>query len=128
MTFQDFKLSNQILNALDELGYKKATTIQQKVFPIALSGKDLCGIAQTGTGKTLSYLLPCIHQWKYNKNKTIQLLILVPTRELVTQVVKNIEEIAKYTNLTAMGVYGGANINTQHIEVNKHSTWQFKSF
>lgn len=117
MTFQDFKLSNQILNALDELGYSKATTIQQKVFPIALSGKDLCGIAQTGTGKTLSYLLPCIHQWKYNKAKSIQILILVPTRELVTQVVKNIEEIAKYTNLTAIGVYGGANINTQHLEL-----------
>lgn len=115
MTFEDFKLNTPLLNALDELGFKNATTIQQKVYPVVLSGKDVCGIAQTGTGKTLSYLLPCIQQWKYNKAKVVQILILVPTRELVAQVVKSIEEVAKYTNLTAIGVFGGVNINTQHL-------------
>jgi ATP-dependent RNA helicase RhlE len=117
MNFNDFNLNAPLLNALNNLGYHTATTIQQKVFNIVKSGKDVCGIAQTGTGKTMAYLLPCISQWSFNKAKDPQILILVPTRELVTQVVDVIHSLTTYMNLTAIGVYGGVNINTQKLSL-----------
>ncbi len=113
MTFSDLNLNSPILNALDELGYTNPTTIQHKVFPVAMSGKDVCGIAQTGTGKTFAYLLPCLRQWKFSKDKAPQILILIPTRELVAQVVEQITLLTKYMNLIVIGVYGGVNMNTQ---------------
>ena len=76
MTFKDFNLSKYLINGLDELGYTTPTTIQQKVFSVVMSGKDVCGIAQTGTGKTFAYLLPLLNQWKYSKEKDPQILII----------------------------------------------------
>ena len=64
-----------------------------------MSGKDVCGIAQTGTGKTYAYLLPCLRQIEFNKNKIPQLLVIVPTRELVVQVVEAVEKMAAYMTL-----------------------------
>lgn len=119
MTFADLNLNTPILNALDELGYTHPTTIQHKVFPIAMSGRDICGIAQTGTGKTFAYLLPCLRQWKFSKEKAPQILVVVPTRELVVQVVESVKALTPYMSLTAVGVYGGANINTQALELQK---------
>lgn len=117
MTFKDFNLNKHIINALDDLGYTTPTTIQQKVFSVVMSGADVCGIAQTGTGKTLAYLLPLINQWKYSKEKTPQILVLVPTRELVTQVVETIKKITTYLSVEVIGVYGGTNINTQKMQL-----------
>ncbi len=117
MTFQDLNLSTPILNALNDLKFTTPTTIQHRVFPIAMSGQDLCGIAQTGTGKTVAYLLPCLKFWKFDKNKDPQILILVPTRELVLQVEENINRLAAYMNVTVAGIYGGVNINTQRINL-----------
>jgi ATP-dependent RNA helicase RhlE len=117
MNFTEFNLNAPLLNALNNLGYHTATTIQQKVFNIVKSGKDVCGIAQTGTGKTMAYLLPCISQWSFNKAKDPQILILVPTRELVTQLVDVIHSLTTYMSLTAVGVYGGVNINTQKLSL-----------
>lgn len=119
MTFDDLNLNTALWTALDDLGYIHPTTIQQKVYPIAMSGKDVCGIAQTGTGKTIAYLLPCLKQWKFDKNKDPQILIVVPTRELVAQVVETVKELTKYMSLIVTGVYGGVNINTQAIELEK---------
>ena len=119
ISFDDLNLNTALWTALDDLGYKNPTTIQHKVFPIAMSGKDVCGIAQTGTGKTIAYLLPCLKQWKFDKNKDPQILIVVPTRELVAQVVETVKELTKYMSLTVTGVYGGVNINTQAIELEK---------
>ena len=116
MTFSDLNLNTPLLKALDELGYTSPTTIQRNVFPVAMSGRDVCGIAQTGTGKTLAYLLPCIRQWTFSKDKSPQVLIIVPTRELVVQVVETIKALTPYMNLIAVGIYGGGNINTQQIE------------
>lgn len=82
-----------------------------------MSGRDICGIAQTGTGKTFAYLLPCLRQWTFSKNPSPQILILVPTRELVVQVVDAIHLLSAYMNVKAVGVYGGVNINTQKKEV-----------
>ncbi len=119
MKFEELNLNTPLLNALNELGFINTTTIQHRVFPIVMSGRDVCGIAQTGTGKTFAYLLPCLRQWKFSKDKSPQILIIVPTRELVAQVVENVKALTTYMNLVVVGVYGGVNINTQHIEVRK---------
>ena len=91
MKFEELNLNRPLLTALNELGFVNTTTIQQRVFSIAMSGRDVCGIAQTGTGKTFAYLLPCLRQWNFSKDKSPQILIIVPTRELVAQVVENVK-------------------------------------
>lgn len=117
MRFDELNLNTPLLNALADMGLTTPTTIQQKVFPVAMSGKDVCGIAQTGTGKTYAYLLSCLRQWKFSKEKHPQILIVVPTRELVTQVVEEVKKLTAYMSVTAIGVYGGVNMNTQKIAV-----------
>ncbi len=117
MNFDELNLNTPLLNALGDLGYTRATTIQEKAFPVVMSGRDVVGIAQTGTGKTFAYLLPCLRQWKFSKDKVPQVLILVPTRELVVQVLEELQKLSKYIAVTSTGVYGGTNINTQIAEV-----------
>ena len=117
MTFSDFNLNPPLLKALNDLGYQYPTSIQQKVFSVIMSGRDVCGIAQTGTGKTFAYLLPCLRQLTFSKNRTPQLLIIVPTRELVVQVVQSVKELTAYMTLQTIGIYGGVNTNTQRVEV-----------
>jgi len=78
-----------------------------------MSGRDVMGIAQTGTGKTLAYLLPLLKQWKFAATDAPRVVILVPTRELVVQIVDVIENLTKYMSVRTIGVYGGVNINTQ---------------
>lgn len=119
MTFSELNLNTPLLNALNDLDYNNPTPIQEKVFSVMMSGADVCGIAQTGTGKTLAYLLPILRQWKFSKEKNPQILIIVPTRELVVQVVGTVKKLTPYMNLDVVGVYGGTNINTQRIEVQK---------
>jgi ATP-dependent RNA helicase RhlE len=113
MTFHDLNIKKPILTALDELGYTTPTTIQSAGFSVMMSGKDVIGLAQTGTGKTLAYLLPTLSLWKFSKEPHPQILIIVPTRELVVQVVREVEKLTPHMNLAVGGVYGGANINTQ---------------
>lgn len=112
-TFKDFNLSKPLWNALDDLQLYTPTVIQEKSFSSILSGKDVIGIAQTGTGKTLAYLLPTLKQWAFSKKATPQIAILVPTRELVAQIVEEIEKLTPYMNLVVVGTFGGANIRTQ---------------
>jgi ATP-dependent RNA helicase RhlE len=113
MTFHDLNIKKPILTALDELEYTTPTTIQSAGFSVMMSGKDVIGLAQTGTGKTLAYLLPMLSLWKFSKEPHPQILIIVPTRELVVQVVREVEKLTPYMNVAVGGVYGGANINTQ---------------
>ena len=120
-TFEDFVLPKQLLNAINDLGFSKPTPIQEEVYNVILSGKDVVGIAQTGTGKTIAFLLPLIKELKYSEQTQSRILILVPTRELVMQMVKDIESLTKYVNIRALGVYGGTNINTQKHAVAKGS-------
>jgi ATP-dependent RNA helicase RhlE len=119
LTFSDLNLSSSLLNALSDQGITTPTVIQERAFSPIMSGRDLVGIAQTGTGKTLAYLLPCLRQWTFNKDKTPQILIIVPTRELVAQIVTEVEKLTLYMNVTTVGVYGGANIKTQSAQVYK---------
>lgn len=113
MTFSDLNLNKPLLNALADLGFERPTPIQENAFSVILSGKDVLGIAQTGTGKTLAYLLPSLRQWQFSKTRFPQILIIVPTRELVAQVVEECEKLTTYMNVVTVGVYGGANIRTQ---------------
>ncbi|MBC7934836.1 MAG: DEAD/DEAH box helicase [Rhizobacter sp.] len=115
MTFNDLNLNSPLLKALEELGFTTPTTIQHKVFPVVMSGRDVCGIAQTGTGKTFAYLLPCLRLWKFSKDDAPQILVIVPTRELVTQVVEAVKALTTYMTVNVAGVYGGVNINTQKL-------------
>lgn len=113
MNFTDLNLNKPLLNALSDLGYTQPTTIQEKAFSVIMSGKDVLGIAQTGTGKTLAYLLPCLRLWQFSKEIHPQTLILVPTRELVVQVEREIKKLTPYMSVVTVGVYGGTNIRTQ---------------
>ncbi len=113
MTFKDLNLSSGLLDALEDLGYTIPTTIQHKAFSVIMSGRDVCGIAQTGTGKTFAYLLPLLRLFKYSKDRTPQILIIVPTRELVVQVTEVIKQLGSYLTLEVVGVYGGVNMKPQ---------------
>jgi ATP-dependent RNA helicase RhlE len=113
MTFQDLNLKTPLYNAIDDLGFKVPTPIQVKAFSPIASGKDVVGIAQTGTGKTFAYMLPILRDLTYSRQENPRVLIIVPTRELVVQVVNEIEKFSKYINNRVLGVYGGTNINTQ---------------
>ena len=113
MLFQELNLSKPLVRALDDLGFKSPTPIQEKSLPVIMSGRDAVGIAQTGTGKTFAYLLPVLRQLSYSESRQPRVLILLPTRELVIQVVKEIEKLCKYITVRVAGIYGGANINTQ---------------
>lgn len=112
-TFKDLNLTNPYLNALEDLGFTEPTPIQEQSYPIVMSGKDVVGIAQTGTGKTIAYMLPLLRMLPYSNEKKPRILVLVPTRELVFQVVDHIKQLIPYTDLIVQGFYGGANIKTQ---------------
>jgi len=113
VTFQDLNLNTPLYNALDDLGFTIPTPIQSEAFNVVASGKDMVGIAQTGTGKTFAYMLPILKNLKFSQQENPRVLVLVPTRELVVQVVDEIEKLSKYINNRVLGVYGGTNINTQ---------------
>lgn len=117
MTFSDLNLSGPLLNALDDLGLAQPTPIQERAFSVIMSGKDVVGVAQTGTGKTLAYLLPLLRLWKFQKHPYPQTLIIVPTRELVVQVVEEIEKLTSYMNVVTVGVYGGVNLKVNAAAV-----------
>ncbi len=111
--FTELNLSKPLLHALEDLDFIAPTPIQKEAYPIIMSGKDVIGIAQTGTGKTFAYLLPILRQIKFSEQRHPRVLILVPTRELVIQVVNEIKKLTVYMNIRYAGVYGGTNINTQ---------------
>lgn len=113
MNFQELNLTTPLRNAISDMGFENPTDIQQKAYPAIMSGKDVVGIAQTGTGKTLAYLLPVLRQLKYSEQRHPRILIMVPTRELVMQVVDEARRLTAYMSVRIDGVYGGANINTQ---------------
>ncbi|MBK8625981.1 MAG: DEAD/DEAH box helicase [Saprospiraceae bacterium] len=119
MTFKDLNLSNPLWNALDDAGFITPTTIQHKAFPVVMSGRDVQGIAQTGTGKTIAYLLPLLKMWTFSKARHPQILIVVPTRELVVQVVEAAERLGKYMTVVVRGVYGGTNLKSQAYEISQ---------
>ena len=110
MPFSKLGLSEPILKAVAELGYQKPTDIQKQAIPVVLSGKDLIAAAQTGTGKTASFVLPLLeilNTERKLRGKRIRALILTPTRELAVQVEASISQYSKHLKLSSMAMYGG---------------------
>ncbi|WP_304198394.1 DEAD/DEAH box helicase [Flavobacterium alvei] len=116
-TFEQFNLPKSVQKAIDDLGFTTPTPIQEKTFSVIMSGRDMMGIAQTGTGKTFAYLLPILKLYKFSPTHTPKIVILVPTRELVVQVVEEVEKLTKYMSVRTVGIFGGVNINTQKTTV-----------
>lgn len=113
ISFEELNINKQLQNALADLGFVTPTPIQEQSFPVIMSGTDMVGIAQTGTGKTLGYMLPLLQNLKFSKEISPRILVLVPTRELVLQVVEEVEKFGKYSSIKVIGVFGGTNINRQ---------------
>jgi ATP-dependent RNA helicase RhlE len=119
MKFSDLNLNGPLLKALNELDLISPTTIQQKAFSPVMAGKDVLGIAQTGTGKTFAYLLPMLRMWQYKEKKYPEILVVVPTRELVAQVVSETQKLITFMNFRVAGAFGGANIKSQMAEISE---------
>lgn len=111
-TFSELGLQASTLSAITDLGFETPTPIQALAIPALLTGTDLIGLAQTGTGKTAAFGLPLIEKMDAAENVT-QALILAPTRELAIQVAKGINDFAKYGGLRVVSVYGGQPIDRQ---------------
>ncbi|SNS59603.1 ATP-dependent RNA helicase RhlE [Belliella buryatensis] len=113
LSFENFKLNKQLMEAVKEAGYTKPTPIQEKAIPLALAGHDVLGIAQTGTGKTAAYVLPVLFKIKYAQGQHPRALILAPTRELCMQIEEAVIQFGKYTDLRYVCLYGGIGPKTQ---------------
>ena len=116
MPFSTLGLSDPIVKALSERGYQTPTAIQSKAIPVILSGKNLVAAAQTGTGKTASFVLPILEKLNNEhkcRGKRIRALIITPTRELAVQVEENIRHYSKHLELSSMAMYGGTDTNAQ---------------
>ena len=117
--FDEFKLNRQILNAVEEAGFTEATPIQEKAIGPVLSGQDLFGIAQTGTGKTAAYVLPMLMKLKFAQGENPRALILVPTRELAMQIEEQVKLFSTYTDLRTVVIFGGIGPKTQKEQIAK---------
>ncbi len=114
--FDELDLYPQILRAVEEMGFEEATPIQSQAIPVVMSGVDVIGQAQTGTGKTASFGIPILQKVDVNSSKT-QVLVLSPTRELAIQVADEIRRLAKYMHgIRILPVYGGQEISDQGPE------------
>ena len=117
MRFTEIDLSPHIFKALDEMGYEEMTPIQEETIPHIVADKDVMGLAETGSGKTGACAIPLVNAIDPT-NKTIQVLILVPTRELALQYVQEVDEIAKHSNVVPFAIYGGFDMDIQKAKIN----------
>jgi superfamily II DNA/RNA helicase len=107
LKFEDFNFEEKVLEGIRAMNYEAPTPIQEKAIPLIMAGKDIIASAQTGTGKTAAYLLPIIQKIITKKQKSINTLIIAPTRELAIQIDQQLEGLAYYSNVSSMAVYGG---------------------
>jgi ATP-dependent RNA helicase RhlE len=113
VNFNHFDLNPTILSNVQALGYVTPTPIQSQSIPSILSGKDVMGLAQTGTGKTAAFALPILQRLMQGPRSCVRALIIAPTRELAQQIHDAVGELAKGTKLRSVTLYGGVNINPQ---------------
>src|SRR5574343_572697 len=124
MSFAALGLNRDLLYALEKQYYSNPYPIQAEAIPVILAGKDVLGIAQTGSGKTASYVLPTLQLLQskpISQNRYINTLVLVPTRELAIQVQKVYQAFSNLLEqpIKTLAVYGGASINPQMMDMNK---------
>ncbi len=110
-TFEELGIKKSIIDGLKEIGFEAPFPIQEATIPVLLSGRDVIGQAHTGTGKTAAYAISMLQS--IEPNKTIQGLILAPTRELAVQITTEIKKFAKYTGIKVVAIYGGQGIGVQ---------------
>jgi len=113
MTFDSFKLCPELMTGIKAAGYKEPTPIQEKAVPTALTGRDILGLAQTGTGKTAAFSLPLIERLNAGPRGHLRALIIAPTRELAEQIKDEIRSLGRKTDLRSVCVYGGVGKNPQ---------------
>ena len=119
MTFQEFKLNDRVIAGTVKAGYVTPTPIQTKAIPPVMAGRDVMGLAQTGTGKTAAFVLPMLHRFLNGPGKRIRALIIAPTRELAEQIHDSIETLGRQTGIRSVTVYGGVGINPQIQKLRK---------
>jgi ATP-dependent RNA helicase RhlE len=107
LTFHEFNLHDDLLSGIDAMNYLQATPVQEQAIPKILEGKDLIACAQTGTGKTAAYLLPLLDKISHAKHGTTSTLILVPTRELATQIDEQVTGFGYFVEASSIAIYGG---------------------
>jgi superfamily II DNA/RNA helicase len=107
MKFNEFDLDDQLLEAIDYMGFQEATPIQDAAIPLVLAGKDLIACAQTGTGKTAAFVLPILHKLVNRSESSVDTLIIVPTRELAVQIEQQIQGISYFISVGSRAIYGG---------------------
>lgn len=110
--FEELNLSDNIIKAVSNMGFEEMTPIQELTIPVGISGKDLIGQAQTGTGKTAAFGIPLVEKSEINK-KSIQGIVLTPTRELAVQVAEELNRIGQYKGIRTLPIYGGQDIGRQ---------------
>ncbi len=108
MKFIDFNFESNLQEGLDSMGFENPTPIQEQAIPIILSGKDLIGCAQTGTGKTAAFVLPILNKLAKNPTDTTNTLIIVPTRELALQIDQALQGFSYFTSVSSLAIYGGS--------------------
>jgi superfamily II DNA/RNA helicase len=124
MAFAQLQLAAPLARAVAEMGYESMTPIQAQAIPVVLSGRDVMGAAQTGTGKTAAFALPLLQRMMKHENPStsparhpVRALVLLPTRELADQVAQQVKLYAKYTNLRSAVVFGGMDMKPQTLEL-----------
>ncbi|MBG9387945.1 DEAD/DEAH box helicase [Caenimonas aquaedulcis] len=125
-SFSNLQLAAPLARAVAEMGYEQMTPIQAQAIPVVLTGKDVMGAAQTGTGKTAAFSLPLLQRLLKHENAStsparhpVRALVLLPTRELADQVAQQIKLYAKYTNMRSTVVFGGIDMKPQTAELKK---------
>ena len=111
MNFEDFNLSRETMKSISEIGFEEPTPIQVSAIPLIMSGRDIVGQAQTGTGKTAAFGIPIVEKCQKGRNPFA--IILEPTRELAVQVAQEINKIGKHKKISVLPVYGGTSIERQ---------------
>ncbi|MEL7561574.1 DEAD/DEAH box helicase [Dehalogenimonas sp. 4OHTPN] len=117
MTFESFNLHPAVMNGVKAVGYTEPTPIQAQAIPPALEGKDLIGLAQTGTGKTAAFVIPMLQRLLKGPTGKLRALIISPTRELAEQIYDTIKGLSYYTSLRAMAIYGGVGMEPQKSKI-----------
>jgi hypothetical protein len=125
-SFSNLSLAEPLARAVAEMGYESMTPIQAQAIPVVLTGKDVMGAAQTGTGKTAAFALPLLQRLLKHENTStsparhpVRALVLLPTRELADQVAQQVKLYGKYTNLRSAVVFGGIDMKPQTAELKK---------
>jgi ATP-dependent RNA helicase RhlE len=123
MSFENLGLSQPVLQALALKDYTQSTPIQEQAIPVLLQGRDLLGIAQTGTGKTAAFMLPSIDRLvasdKRPQRGTCRMLVLAPTRELASQIAESARAYGRFAHISVATVFGGTSINKNRQDVSR---------